>query len=114
MQCHILGIIFHRLARKKTFHHENFHGLLTSAPIIHHVYKYFVEKTFVIYRHKREKFTKVFSVESFPLYGTKSWLKKTLINYHGKTLVQPLGVGSCGRSLSIAGGRPEKLSEPRK
>ena len=47
---------------KITFHRENFHGLFAGCPQISW------EKTFAN-SHKTSKFAKVFSLESFPLYG---------------------------------------------
>ena len=66
-----------KLSRKKTlqigekynFRGENFRGLLTSAAPKDATPPNFAEKTFAN-RHKTAKFAKVFSLKSFPLYGT--------------------------------------------
>ena len=52
----------------KTFEGENFHGLLTFAVTKDVTPQNFTEKTFTN-NHKTVKFTKVFSLERFTLYG---------------------------------------------
>ena len=58
-----------RIGEKYDFHGEYFRGLLTCAvPKMPHPQK----KTYAN-SHKTAKFTKVFSFESFPLYGTTTY-----------------------------------------
>ena len=64
------------LSREKTFENlwkmgfqgENFRGLLSRTVYIPPSLQTIVDKTFTD-RHKTAKFAKVFSLESFPLYG---------------------------------------------
>ena len=57
-----------RIGEKYDFRGENFYGLLASAAPKDATPPNFTEKTFAN-RHKTMKFTQVFSLESFPLYG---------------------------------------------
>ena len=56
------------------FERENFHGLLAFAAPKDAMLPNFEKKTFVN-SHKTAKFAKVFSLESFPLYGSvlRAW-----------------------------------------
>ena len=56
------------MGEKYNFHGENLRGLLTSAVPKDATPPNFMEKTFANC-HKTTKFAKVFSLESFPLYG---------------------------------------------
>ena len=56
-----------QIGEKYDFRRENFCRLLTFAKECH--VPNFVEKIFV-YCHKTVKFAKVFSLKSFPLYGS--------------------------------------------
>ena len=58
------------------FLQENFYGLLAFAAPKDAMPPNFAEKTFTN-SHKIAKFTKVFSLESFPLYGIKLFLSLT-------------------------------------
>ena len=57
-----------RIGEKYNFRGENFRRLLTFAAPKDATPPNFVEKTFTN-GHKTAKFAKVFSLESFPLYG---------------------------------------------
>ena len=57
-----------RIGEKCDFRGENFHGLLAFAAPKDATPPNFAEKTFAD-SHKSAKFTKVFSLKSFPLYG---------------------------------------------
>ena len=57
-----------RLAEKYDFRRENLQGLLAFATPKDATAPNFAEKTFTN-SHKTAKFTKVFYLESFPLYG---------------------------------------------
>ena len=57
-----------RIGEKYNFCGENFRRLLASAAPKDATPPNFAEKTFAN-RHKTVKFAKVFSLESFPLYG---------------------------------------------
>ena len=59
-----------RIGEKYDFRGENFHGLLASAVPKDATPPNFAEKTFTNC-HKTAKFAKVFSLESFPLYGIR-------------------------------------------
>ena len=56
------------IGEKYDFRGENFHGLLACAAPKDATPPNFTEKTFTN-SHKTAKFAKVFSLESFPLYG---------------------------------------------
>ena len=60
-----------RIGEKSNFRRENFCGLLAFATPKNATPLKFHEKTFAN-SHKTAKFTKVFSLESFPLYGNKA------------------------------------------
>ena len=57
-----------RISEKYNFRREDFRGLLVSAMPKDAMPPNFTEKTFAN-RQKTAKFAKVFSLESFPLYG---------------------------------------------
>ena len=59
-----------RISKKYDFRGENFCGLLTFAAPKDTMPQNFAEKTFAN-SHKTTKFMKVFSLESFPLYGIR-------------------------------------------
>ena len=58
-----------RIGEKYDFPGENFHGLLTFAMPKDATPQILQGETFV-YSHKTTKFAKVFSLNSFPLYGS--------------------------------------------
>ena len=75
-----------RIVEKYDFHGENFHGLLACAAPKDATPQNFAEKTFTN-SHKTTKFAKVFSLESFPLYGTYLERYYTLTSHGGLTIV---------------------------
>ena len=63
---------FSQIGEKYNFRIENFHGLLAFAMPKDTMTQNFAEKTFAN-SHKTMKFTKVFSLEIFPLYSIVLW-----------------------------------------
>ena len=59
-----------QIGEKYDFRGENFHRLLAFAVPKDATPQHFAEKTFMN-SHKTTKFTKVFSLKSFPLYGMR-------------------------------------------
>ena len=68
-----------QIGEKYNFRTEDFHGFLTCATPKDTMPPNFTEKTFVN-SHKTVKFAKIFSLESFPLYGSCVTIAST---FHG-------------------------------
>ena len=66
---------------KIRFAGENFHGLLAFAVPKVPCPQILQRKLSQIYSHKTVKFAKVFSLESFPLYGTCTYIDESTCTY---------------------------------
>ena len=73
-----------RIGEKYDFRRENFRGLLACAAPKDATPLNFAEKTFTN-SHKTVKFSKVFSLESFPLYGSGCANAFHLLTWYGRT-----------------------------
>ena len=82
MQYHIAGNFQGRklsqTGEKDNFHGENFHRVLACAVPKDTTPPNFAEKTFVN-SHKTAKFSKVFFLKSFPLYGILNTNQRTKV-----------------------------------
>ena len=83
------GRKFSRIREKYDFREQNIRVLLPFAAPTDAMSPNFTEKTFTK-SHKNAKFTKVFLLESFPLYTyLEGYMYVRLTSYHGDLLAAP-------------------------